>query len=203
MRNEALNAGSLGGTSTPPRRSRSTASTMSGGNLGGPIKKNKLFFFYNFENFKQAVPGAAALRDACRHWRSGTATFRRPSTRTAPGRHLPAGIAVLWQRPFRFPNSVIPANHDQPARTRDHERVPAAEQPGRPVEQLHAAGGSHQSRACRNTIKVDWNVSEQEPRVRALHRRTRACRLDRDISNTSGIFPGGSVGGHGPIARRL
>ncbi len=31
-----------------------------GANLGGPVKKNRVFFFYNFENFKQDIPGSIA-----------------------------------------------------------------------------------------------------------------------------------------------
>jgi hypothetical protein len=29
-----------------------------GANIGGPVKRNKIFFFYNFEDFKQDVPGS-------------------------------------------------------------------------------------------------------------------------------------------------
>lgn len=31
-----------------------------GANLGGPVRKNRVFFFYNFEDFKQDVPGSIA-----------------------------------------------------------------------------------------------------------------------------------------------
>ena len=60
IRNEALNANCWANNylGTPRPRYRFN---YFGANLGGPIKKNKLFFFYNFENFMQDIPATIAL----------------------------------------------------------------------------------------------------------------------------------------------
>jgi len=59
LRNEAFNANSWSnnyiGLPKPMYRYN-----YYGANIGGPIKKNKVFFFYNFENFKQNIPGSIA-----------------------------------------------------------------------------------------------------------------------------------------------
>jgi hypothetical protein len=59
LRNEDLNANSwsnnYNGLPRPVYRYN-----YFGANAGGPIKKNKVFFFYNFEDFKQNIPGQIA-----------------------------------------------------------------------------------------------------------------------------------------------
>jgi hypothetical protein len=59
LRNEDLNANSwsnnYNGLPRPIYRYN-----YFGANLGGPIKRNRLFFFYNFEDFKQNIPGQIA-----------------------------------------------------------------------------------------------------------------------------------------------
>ncbi len=59
MRNEALKARNWADNyNFPDQEKPRYRFNYFGGNLGGPIRKNKLFFFYNVENFKQDIPGA-------------------------------------------------------------------------------------------------------------------------------------------------
>ncbi len=57
LRNEDLNAtpwsNSYSGLAKPTYRYN-----YFGANIGGPVKKNRVFFFYNFEDFKQNIPGS-------------------------------------------------------------------------------------------------------------------------------------------------
>lgn len=60
LRNEALNANTWQNNFTGAHRSKYRYDYF-GGNLGGPVKKNKIFFFYNYEYFKQNTPGATSF----------------------------------------------------------------------------------------------------------------------------------------------
>jgi hypothetical protein len=59
LRNEDLNANSWSNNYTGLPRNVYRYNYF-GANLGGPVKKNRVFFFYNFEDFKQNIPGSLA-----------------------------------------------------------------------------------------------------------------------------------------------
>ncbi len=59
LRNEDLNANSWSNNYTGLPKPVYRYNYF-GANAGGPIKKNKIFFFYNFEDFKQNIPGSIA-----------------------------------------------------------------------------------------------------------------------------------------------
>jgi len=68
-----------------------------GGTFGGPIMKNKLFFFGNFQQTKLEQPGSAVASVAPAEWRAGnlsnvTTPIRDPLTgQPFPGNIIPAG----------------------------------------------------------------------------------------------------------------
>ena len=68
-----------------------------GGTLGGPIVKNKVFFFGNYQGTRFKQPGAETISVAPETWRRGdlssvTATIRDPQTGQAfAGNQIPAG----------------------------------------------------------------------------------------------------------------
>jgi len=57
---EKLNANSFFANSTGTPRGRSDAHQF-GGRLGGPIKKNKLFFFFDHENLRYVLPASGVI----------------------------------------------------------------------------------------------------------------------------------------------
>ncbi len=59
LRNEDLNANSWANNYTGLPRQVYRYNYF-GANLGGPVKKNRVFFFYNFEDFNQNIPGSIA-----------------------------------------------------------------------------------------------------------------------------------------------
>ena len=98
----------------PPRQERKQH--IFGGTLGGPIVKDKLFFFADYQGSRQDAPGSATASVAPEAWRRGdlssiTTPIRDPRTRAA------------------LPGQPDPARPDQPDRARDPERhreLPAA-----------------------------------------------------------------------------
>ena len=67
-----------------------------GGTLGGPLMKNKVFFFGNYQGTRFNAPGSETISVAPASWRSGdlsvvTATIKDPKTGVAfPGNQIPA-----------------------------------------------------------------------------------------------------------------
>ena len=61
-----------------------------GGSFGGPIKKNKLFFFFNYESLQYAVPT------------SGTVRMPSPQIETYALAHVDANAVTLYQDAFKL-----------------------------------------------------------------------------------------------------
>jgi hypothetical protein len=57
LRNEAMNANSWSNAYNGLPKAVYRYNYF-GGNIGGPVRKNRVFFFYNFEDFKQNIPGS-------------------------------------------------------------------------------------------------------------------------------------------------
>ncbi len=79
-----------------------------GGTLGGPIVKNKLFFFANYQGTRFDAPGSETISVAPATWRAGdlsgidaaSSVTRRPARRS-PGNQIPVGPDQL-RSPGRF-----------------------------------------------------------------------------------------------------
>jgi hypothetical protein len=77
-----------------------------GGTLGGPVFKNRLFFFGNYQGTRFDAPGSETISVAPESWRRGdlsvvtTATIKDPRTGQAfPGNQIPAGqISAIASR---------------------------------------------------------------------------------------------------------
>ncbi|HSU69234.1 MAG TPA: carboxypeptidase-like regulatory domain-containing protein, partial [Tepidisphaeraceae bacterium] len=95
-RNSGMDANSWSnnrsGAAKPKRRQ-----DIYGGTLGGPLLKNKLFFFGNYQGTKYDAPGFETVSVAPASWRSGdlsllTSTLKDPVSGTAfAGNQIPAG----------------------------------------------------------------------------------------------------------------
>jgi carboxypeptidase family protein len=93
-RNSAMDANSWANnrsSAAKPKRRQD----IYGGTLGGPVAKNKLFFFGNYQGTRFDAPGSETISVAPEAWRRGdlssvTATIRDPSTGLAfPGNQIP------------------------------------------------------------------------------------------------------------------
>jgi hypothetical protein len=107
LRNEALNANTWNNNYFGLPRQRYRYNYF-GGNLGGPIKKDKLFFFYNYENLKQDSPTIQRqVRVPTAAERQGDFSQTINADGTRPTIFMPGTQAA--GNPVPVPNNIIPA----------------------------------------------------------------------------------------------
>ena len=88
-----LNANSFFNNVTNTRRGRSDAHQF-GGRIGGPIIRNKLFFFFDDENLRYVLPAA------------GVVSLPSPQLQTYALAHVPAASVPLYQAMFSLIKSA-------------------------------------------------------------------------------------------------
>jgi hypothetical protein len=158
MRNEALNANSWANNylGTPRPRYRFN---YFGANLGGPIKKNKLFFFYNYEKFLQDIPATIALsRTPTDLEREGN--FSQSVTNAAGQRpviYFPG--TALSGNPVPVPNNVLPANLINPLGKALLAMFPKQNINNNPLQNYQLQVNNKQPRYA-NNVKTDWNIND-------------------------------------------
>ncbi|MGH9848692.1 MAG: carboxypeptidase regulatory-like domain-containing protein [Blastocatellia bacterium] len=126
IRNEALDANSWGNNRTKALtgvevKKAKLRQNIFGGTLGGPIMKNKLFFFTDYQGVTQRTGGPGSVRVASPAWRSGDLStisqfIRDPALpRTQLCQATPANptAGVNYQQAC-FPGSIIPTNRFSP-----------------------------------------------------------------------------------------
>ncbi|MBI4905640.1 MAG: TonB-dependent receptor [Acidobacteria bacterium] len=104
LRNDKLDANGFFANRSGAKRSAFRRNIF-GGTLGGPIKRNKAFFFMDYEGTEQRSSGPAAASVAPQAWRTGNLSqfltlnqiVRDPATGTGAATRVP------------FPGNIIPA----------------------------------------------------------------------------------------------
>jgi hypothetical protein len=125
-----------------------------GGTVGGPIVKNKLFFFYSYDNTKQrngafgvySVPTADIRTGDFRAW--PTAQIFDPAT------------GGFGQRTL-FPNNVIPPSRISQQAQRIQEFYPLPNIPGI-AQANYAIGATPQFNRDYNDIKINFNPTSKQ-----------------------------------------
>ncbi len=185
LRNEALNANSwannYNGLPRPVYRYN-----YFGANLGGPVKKNKLFFFYNFENFKQNIPGTivqARVPTALERAGDFSQTFNSNGSR--PSIYQPGSQYNGAATPF--PGSVIPASTLNPLGKAIMALYPMPNNPTDPNNNFNLIYQALYPRLSQ-VGKVDWNVNDT---TRAYFRYSNdsGTNLDKGIYNSGANLP--------------
>jgi hypothetical protein len=107
LRNEDLNANSWSNNYLNLPRAKYRYNYV-GGNFSGPIKKNKLFFFYNYENFVQSTPAHTSLsRTPTEMDRKSNLSQNFNSNGTRPTIYQPGSYLRLAHA---ISNNIIPTN---------------------------------------------------------------------------------------------
>jgi hypothetical protein len=123
-----------------------------GGTFGGPLVRNQLFFFGNYQGTKFDAPGSETLAVAPESWRRGdlsslTSTVRDPATGQAfPGNVIPEGRINSIARAILTNTSLYPL----PNRS-------VSGVSGNFVGPTHTKTTAHQG-----DFRVDWNASSKD-----------------------------------------
>ena len=125
-----------------------------GGTLGGPIVRNKVFFFGNYQGTRFEAPGSQLASVAPASWRSGdlsgvTATIRDPLTGQAfPGNRIPEGRISPIARAILSNTSLYPLPNRAPS-----SGLVSNNYVGETIQTIRANQGD---------VRIDWSPSNDD-----------------------------------------
>ncbi|MEP7341764.1 MAG: carboxypeptidase-like regulatory domain-containing protein [Acidobacteriota bacterium] len=200
------------GDPTIPRRAgadetinRGTDLKMYGGTIGGPIIKNKLFFFSSWEQWydhrpitvKVTVPTALERQGNFSQSRIGTYTIGCPTGQTTCARPIYDPLTSTGSSGARtqFAGNIIPANRFDPTAAKLIAEIPLPNLPG---NDLNWQGTKTENVDYWNlSNRVDWIINEKwKSFVRYGYFRTSLLEVPQD--NTAGnLFPAAGSNRHG------
>jgi Carboxypeptidase regulatory-like domain/TonB-dependent Receptor Plug Domain len=202
-RNEALNSNTFFGEQAGLDKPHFVQNNF-GGSLGGPLFKDKLFFFGNYEGyrnregvlFRHTVPTAAMTRGDFSDYRNiatgGVVPIYDPWTQCGinhPGTGQYNGDCGSVPNRLQFPGNIIPADRISPITRRllDFPIYGAPTAPGRWTPNNFERNASIGGNNDQYNIRVDYNLS---PNQRILSRFTRweSTNLPVDLYGNGQIY---------------
>jgi hypothetical protein len=156
LRNDLFDARGWGADVKPPLRRNNF-----GASIGGPVVRNRTFFFFNYDGLRQHQGEARTNNIGLPAWRSGDFST---ATRDAGGR---AAAVVIYDpetgtgtftnplATLPFANNVIPANRLDPVAVKALKYVPA---PNRTPDNPFSQAGNWQENVV-NTTTLDFYTS--------------------------------------------
>ncbi len=161
LRNDALDAAGWGNTQKPELR-RNTA----GGTVGGPIHKNRTFFFGGYEHLWNNQGNTSTVSVGLPQWRTGNLSN---ATRDAGGS---AALVPIYDPStgdkIQFPGNIIPGSKLDPVAVKALSYVPNGNQT--PIDSFNGSG--------------NW----QSYPVATYRRSYYVGRVDHDLNDTTKLF---------------
>ncbi len=171
LQNTHLNANTFNSNLTGVPRSSSHINTF-GGDIGGPIRKNKLFFTYTFEDIRQVIPDpfVTSVPTALQKQGDFSKTYYARDSSGNPQMQViydpfstTTSSSGTLQRTV-FPGNVIPASRLDPVAVKVLSYVPAGNVAGDPLTGLNNLTNNGSTRKFtdyfpENTGRVDYVIS--------------------------------------------
>jgi hypothetical protein len=169
LQNTHLNANTFGSNRNGVARQSSHINTF-GGDIGGPIKKNKLFFFFSYEDLRQVIPDPFVT--------SVPTALQRQGDFSQTYYGVGADGTPLLQKvydPFstvegtlgraQYPGNKIPADKLNPIALKTLSIIPLGNVPGDPITGLNNLVNTGNSRKFTDFFpeylgRVDYQVSD-------------------------------------------
>jgi hypothetical protein len=166
FQNTHLNANTFNSNLTGVRRQSSHINTF-GGDVGGPIKKNKLFFTYTFEDIRQVIPDpfSTSVPTALQRQGNFSQTYY---ARDQSGNPLVQAIYDPFSPPAArtpFAGNIIPTSRLDPVAVKVFSYVPAGNVSGDPLTGLNNLTNNGSTRKFtdyfpENTGRVDYDINQ-------------------------------------------
>src|SRR5450432_1423202 len=132
-----------------------------GGNVGGPIKKNKLFFFANYLRTEDHEANTNLVTIPSNAFRTGDLSGDPGHQVYDPATGLQDGSG---QNRVPFPGNIIPASRINPVSAKILALLPATNQSFNPTNQTNDYFGLLSAAKPNNQVdsKIDWTLSDKD-----------------------------------------
>ncbi len=167
-----------------------------GANTGGPIKKNKWFFFGDFEGLRQGVPNTQISTIPTALQEAGNFSQTHASNGSLITVYDPSTLVSLSNGTYQrspFPNNTIPASEINPVSAAVAKYYPAPNAPGNPV-----TGVNNYIYAPEQTVSINKYDVRSDVNLTDKTRLFDRFSQERDTRFTPGAMPD-PIGGGGTV----